>query len=207
MNAGYKEAVLETGCLVGLLSPVTLTSGTNDYQVSAAPISLTDIMRFKELYVNGGGAINLPLKAVDPARILGRRRSGGAGAISGAPVEYSTEGLNLLMFWPTPSSGVTLAGYYVKRPPTLVASAPGAGEEATPTAFGSEFHEAIIENYALYRAFTYRGMGKRAQDHFTLYQAAIQRLIGQVEEFRSATASPVRVVRSGMSNRRYPDVG
>lgn len=179
LNDVYQRAVEETGCYIGSIS-WSLTSGTGQYTFGTSPTTTSDISQLLTLRVTSGGT-TVPL--VPKAEEWIRERQQGIGSTTGDPRYYATLGMTGILFDPTPGSGVTVAGSYVKEAPTLVESAPGAGEESTPTAFKKPYHYKILGNGATALAFEFLQDQASADRYWAKCDQGIAELGVAVEQY------------------------
>lgn len=120
INEEYLSAVLKTGTPIKTSATISLVNGQGDYDLTAAPFSLTDFVRIQMLiYAWGSISPNQtsPLEQVTPESIYYLRRNLVAGVVR----VYAVNGLSTLMLYPAASTGDTLAVSYEYRP-TLMAT-------------------------------------------------------------------------------------
>jgi hypothetical protein len=179
MNAAYGEAVRRSGCYRKPLTAASLTSGTADYTFGTSPLTDTDVVKLRWLTITGGGATTTRLDAKSEGEILQlRSNSSSTGTSRYFCVVYPT-----LMLYPTPGSGVTLNGSYEAAPKTLVESAPGAGEESTPTAFPADFHTRILFHGGVMRALEFDSGTGDASYHRERFEEGVGMLSEFANEF------------------------
>lgn len=182
LNDAYVKAVEETEAYNVTSSAKSLTSGTADYELSASPISLTDILRIKAIVTTGGGRENAPLTRRQEDYLLSLREGGG-GVATGAVVYYATAGTNTLRLYPTPGAGVTLTFHYIGTPPTLVESGAVAGEETTPSKIPARFHWDVIGAGAIAEALLKDQRVEDAMFWMQRYEQGVMALRRWVNEF------------------------
>lgn len=198
-NDAYQQAVERSECYVGTFSK-SLTSGTGEYAWGTAPVDVTDVLRILELWcTNSSGGVTRLRQLTDSAV---RELEQGSGA-SGNPQWYSFPAPNRINLFPTPGTGITLAGVYVKVPNELVESGAGAGQETTPSAMPSRFHHAIIGQLAAAICFERDNRFDDAGYHRALADREFERLTQWVNEFGGVQGAPLRL---GGGGSNYPDV-
>jgi hypothetical protein len=161
INEGVADVLLRTGCKVAKAT-MTLTAGTDDYELS------TSILQVKTIYASTTSD-DLPFEQVSEVDIVRLRRA--AGGSGSASRYYALAGGNLLMIYPTPDAADVLTVYYVPRPATLTAG----GD--TPSEIPAEYHKAV-RFYALGEAADYDD-DKSAQEgdrYRALYQMELQKM-------------------------------
>lgn len=139
-NDAVVQFLLETKCYVQPLS-VNLVDG-QDY------IDLDAQLSVKELYiVSSDGSISPMLEPMSTDEIIWRKRFPTEGW---APMGYSLEGANHLMFSSAARAGDVLNGLYVPRPTPMSDQA----HDPSTTTYGGiplEFHETLVQ-YPLWKA-------------------------------------------------------
>lgn len=202
LNDAYRYVCRECDTPVETVT-ASLVSGTSEYTLS--DLSLTNIVRFKQLYVTGGSPDPSPLEAVDGNRMI-ELQSADGGATQDKPRYFALEGLDLLNFWPTPGSGLTLTGRAVVDPPVLVTSGPSAGEEATPSKIPAGYHYQVLANHAIAMGMDYRGTNPALAQY---WRSERDRGISELRDNRNQMGGdmppPIRVVRGRLSGGRNPD--
>lgn len=103
-------------------------------------MSLSDVYRIKHIRRTTTG-LGEYLEHVDPSVEMGLA---GQGLASGIPRKYAVKNFDEIRFWPIPDSGDAIQITYIAAPPTLVESAPGAGEESTPSKVPELFHWSVL---------------------------------------------------------------
>lgn len=144
LNEEYLNRVQKIGSPVKSTATITLVQGQGDYDVTAAPFSLTDFVSVQQPVYNWGGITSGqidPLRQVTPQEIFGLRRN----SISGVVRVYSFNGASTLMLYPAPSSGDTLVLSYFYRPAAM------ATDSDTPALISPE-DQAVVTYSAAYRA-------------------------------------------------------
>lgn len=135
VNEGYVNVVKRTHCNV-LCADMDLTSGTWKYTWAGTILAVVDAWL-------DSGDLNYRMQRKSVPELVDFQVGSGSAA---APSRYyATAGSNLIMFYPTPSTGETFHILYVPRPTAL--SAAGDAPDDVP----AEFHW-VIEQYALSRA-------------------------------------------------------
>jgi hypothetical protein len=92
-------------------------------------------------------------------------------------------GIAKLMLYPQPNVGGVLRVRYHQRPPTLVSSAAGAGEETTPSKVPEEFHWSLLLPGAVYQALQKDQRVEDAQSWYSLWQAGLSEFRDYVNNF------------------------
>lgn len=83
----------------------------------------------------------------------------------------------LLRLYPAPGAAGTLVVWGVAAPPTLVESAPGAGQESTPSLIPSSFHESVLAKHAMVQILEgFEGDEQRAATHRAVLNAELAEL-------------------------------
>jgi hypothetical protein len=137
VNRGYEDILLRTQCKV-CHGTMTTTEGEWRY---ALPTNTLDIL---EIWLESDDGSTTPFEKTDSRHLI-RMRAGLETEIGSPPRYFATDGSNMFMLWPTPSSTDTINVLYVPRPTALSATAD------TPTDIPNEFHEGILW-YALWQA-------------------------------------------------------
>lgn len=166
----YHRAVEESGCWTGTFS-WSLTAGTADYTLGTAPISTTDILRIKHMWLTDGSVTNRPVKVATEEEIRHLRHG---SSVQGSSYRYAIQN-PLLFLYPTPGTGVTLAGTYVKEPTAL------ADNSTAPTAFPARFHYDVIVNGATALVMEYKRQPE-ARNYHEQFEKAVSRLTRWAEE-------------------------
>ena len=131
-----------------------------------------------------------------PEDIL-RRRIGTSGTNISPARYFATQGMDMFMIWPTPSSADSVSVYYVARPTALSASAD------TPTDIPSQFHNLVewkacaeASSYADYQL--YRGRLLPTIDPsrwYSLYERGLKDLRKSAAHMGGRRLAPVRIGR------------
>ena len=130
VNQSYKEVVALSRCNQKASSSLSLTSGTSTYDVTAAPMSITDLLSIVRI-VNGNGD---GLQLLEEERFFDIARSPAVGW----PRFYTHQPPNRLAFWPTPTTAqLTVTLLYNADPALLV------GDSDVPSAVPTWAHDAI----------------------------------------------------------------
>lgn len=141
INDAVTQFLVETKCYVKPFS-AALTAGDDSYDLGSSILSL------KELYiVASDGTISPMLEPMSTDEIIWRKRFPTAGW---APMGYSLEGANLLLFSSPARDGDTLEGLYVPRATPMT----DAAHDPSATTYGgipTEFHETLVQ-YPLWKA-------------------------------------------------------
>ena len=189
VNMAYEDVVRRTSCKVGTTT-ISLSASTGDYTI---PTSYLHIM---EVYTTTSGQ-SYSMQRTTAEDII-RRRIGVSTGFSSSPARYyATQGIDLLLVWPTPSAADSLSVYYVARPTALSASAD------LPSAIPAEFHQ-LIEYKACAEAADYaemvisRGRMTPTVDPtrwLLLYEKGLKELRVSVSRAGGRRLAPVRINR------------
>lgn len=166
VNEAVVDILMETQVYV-VESTASLTAGQGDYVMDS------NILLIKDVYVSSGGS-NWTFDHVSPDQIIQYRTS---STIGGGPSRYfALNGADVLMLYPTPSSGDSLTLYYVPRP-TALSDAPDDPSQASLGGIPSEWHKAI-QWYALWQAGDYMDddSSHNGQDYRQEYEAWLKRI-------------------------------
>lgn len=137
INEEYISLVQKTGTPIKSTPAVALVNGQGDYDLTAAPWSLTDFLRIQSLiYAWGGNTANqtATLEETQPQQIYALRQS----TVSGLVRQYALNGLSTLMLYPSPLTGDTLTMSYEYRP------APMATDSDVPLLLRPEDQPALV---------------------------------------------------------------
>lgn len=198
LNNAYQRAVAESLCYRDS-STETLVSGQSSYDLSS-DFSLTDILQIVSVRVSGVIS-NQPLRAVSDAQL--RVLAQGDNA-TGTPVYFTTQGINKISVWPTPGSADSMVIDYVKSPPTLVESTPGAGEETTPSAVPARFHWDVLCSGAIVEALDKDQRGGDSDRWRARFEMGLAGLMDHVTRF-AGESTPLVSVDDPVGGD-YPDV-
>jgi hypothetical protein len=136
LNEVYLDVVQRTSTPIKTSATVSLVAGQGDYDLTAAPFSLTDFVRIQmPIYAWGGTSTNQtsPLTETSPEEVFWLRRN----TISAVVRVYAMNGLSTLMLYPAPMSGDTLSLSYEYRPSAM------ATDSDTPALLRYEDHAAV----------------------------------------------------------------
>lgn len=201
LNDGYRFACRECDTPVEIVS-AALTSGDNQYTLT--DLSMTNVLRFKNLYVTGGSPDPWPLTEIDHTRMLELQATDGA-ASQDKPHYFTLDGLDLITLWPTPGTGLTLTAKAVVDPPVLVSSGPSAGEETTPSKIPASYHYSVLAAHAIMRGYEYRGGDPvRANEYRNRRDLGIAQLREQRNTAGGDIPAAVRVVRGRVTDQAWP---
>lgn len=140
-NDAVVQFLVETKCYI---KPFTaaLTQDCDEFDIGTAVLSL------KELWITASdGTISPMLEPYSTDQILWQKRFPTSGW---APIGYSLEGANLLMFSSKARAGDTLNGLYVPRPVSMTDPTHDPSV-ATYGGIPTEFHETLVQ-YPLWKA-------------------------------------------------------
>jgi len=139
-NEGYEDVLVRSRCKVNC-ADMTLTANEWRYTLSTTPLAVL------EVWTESSAGLTVPFERTTSEHILKLRA--GLATNNGAPVRYyATEGADLFLVWPTPTSAETVKLLYVPRPTAMSATSD------SPSYIPSEHHKAL-EFYALWQAADY----------------------------------------------------
>jgi len=141
VNEAQEQVLLKTHCKVGTAT-MALTSGTDDYTLDSAILSILDLY-------NTVSTTDYPLIRLTTQDLLTYRMNQPS---SPTTAQWYCQQANTLMLYPTPGSGETLTIFYVPRPTAMTTGA------NTPDSVPAEWHVAL-EYYAFARAAEYNEQG------------------------------------------------
>lgn len=135
VNETYLDIVQRILTPVKTTSPATLTNAVADYDLTAAPFSLTDFIGIRDvIYNQSGSGPNRTLVQVTPHEIYQQRNQ----TYSGFLYAFALEGTTKLMLAPSPSTGDTIYLAYNYRPAAMV------NPTDTALLLPEEDHDAIV---------------------------------------------------------------
>lgn len=187
LNQTYANSVLEAGGYIGTFS-ASLTANDDTYTIGTAPLSVTDLVEIRALWVTDQAVSYRPVRQVSERQIMDLRQGIASPA---TPLFYAVRGTTELLLYPAPQSGTVLEGSYLKSAPVLVESSAGAGEETTPSAIPSAFHFEVISNGALALAMEYENRFEEAAAYDAKWGNGIQRLLAWTSRFGGPTLTNV----------------
>lgn len=201
LNEAYRQSMAKTGRMVGLLF-VTFTAESEylaraDY--AAATPTTGGVTTVKSVVSGTGGT----LRRVNLETILSKR-SVAAVSANTEPQLYCPLPNDDIELWPSAASGTELTLEVEHAPLTLVASGAASGEETTPSAMPTHFHYDLLGNFAIARAFEYRGDMTRAQYFRTMYQQGMQELQAWINEQGGVNGPAVVLKRTTQSYAKMP---
>jgi hypothetical protein len=180
LNEAYAYSSLEAGNYTATFSK-SLTADDGDYTIGTAPLDVTDIVELRRLWVSDSALTDRPLQQISEAELVQLRQA--TSVPSATPLFYAVRGTRELLLYPNPTSGTTLEGSYIASPPTLVESAPGAGQESTPTAIPAAFHYPVLANKAISLALEFDNRFEEAASYEAKWGAAMERLLAWVSRY------------------------
>lgn len=180
LNDVYKQSCEYSEIYRTTCAAKTLTAGTWEYTLTASPFSLTDVDRLDRVMLTDSAVTELSLKPM-PATFIRDQRSGVSQSNS-TPLYYATPYPGRIWFHPPPASGTTVIMDYLATPPTLVESAPGAGEESTPSAFKALFHYRVLATGAIAMAMD-SDQRDDADRWWQRYYVELDNLVAYVNEY------------------------
>lgn len=135
VNEVYYDVVQRITAAVKSTGAITLVNLQGDYQLSAAPFSLTDYVAVRSvIYNQSGTGVNNVLRQITPAEVYDARNQTWSGFLWA----FALENPNKLMLLPSPSTGDTLTLSYQYRPAAMVT------DSDTPTLLLDEDIDTII---------------------------------------------------------------
>lgn len=148
LNDAYREAVDRSECYPKTSSSISVSADATTVTLSS---SITDLNKILNVYLSGyNGFTSLKLQPVSHRHMLDERDR--TNSLSGIPRIYSivqSGSTTTMHLHPAPDAAATMYVDYYGSPSTLVESAPGAGEESTPTAVPTQFHYRVIASGAI----------------------------------------------------------
>lgn len=182
LNEDYLAIVQRSGTPIKTSATISLIAGQGDYDLTAAPFSLTDFVRMQTpIYAWGSLAPNQtsPLEQVTPEQIFYMRRNLVAGVVR----VYAINGISTLMIYPSPMTGDTLQLSYEYRPATM------ATDSDTPVLLRYEDHSAVTYSAASRAALLsgspkYAGLKIEAQQRMDAAMARQNRVGGSAVSIR-----------------------
>lgn len=143
LNDAYREAVERSECYPKTSSNISVSAAASSITLSS---SITDLNKLRSVYFTGyNGYSYLKLHPISNRNRIDQLDR--TNSLTGITRYYSlarSGGTTTMYFHPAPTSAATLVCEYLAQPPTLVESAPGTGEESTPTAIPTQFHYRIL---------------------------------------------------------------
>ena len=197
IKALINQAYLEMAALVRptvVSVPVLLTSGVNDYSISADWL-LTDVQAIRHMVVTDSGTSQLyDLERVQTDYVIMLRMN---QTSAGGMRWWAMDGLDRVLFYPGPTTTTTnLTVTYVARPFTLV------NDSDVPAGIPVEFHDTIVLG-ALARALRiWNPMYARG------YHADFRQGLQEYRQWlnrQGGTWAPKAIVKGGRSNTALHD--
>jgi hypothetical protein len=186
INDVYGQVVATILTPIKSVGPVTLT-GTGDYDLTAAPFSLTDFVSIRTvIYNQSGGGTNYTLDHVTPGEIYAARNQIWTGFL----YAFALQGTSTLMLVPNPSAGDTLTLVYDYRP------APMASDSDTPLLLADEDVDTIIVGAA------WRMSRLKAPARAMALEQDFQRRMDAAQASQNRRGGTAGLLRRG--NRRRP---
>lgn len=149
----------------------TIAVALNTLQLDMRTVALTyTFSGLRDLRtVDSTGVVSQPLDQISPERALVDQYN----AVAGTPGSYAYRWPLLIL--PQPADGTFSFKYdYLALPPTLVESAPAAGQESTPTGVHVLWHEALLLKLAVVLVLEgMEGSEEQGQYHRKLFQGAM----------------------------------
>jgi hypothetical protein len=131
LDQAYEDILVRTRCKVNC-ADLVLTAGEWKYTLPTGILAITEIWAPDS---------DLPFERTTTERILKLQR--GVQSLSDGVRYYGTEGMNLLLIWPTPTETQEIDLFYVPRPGDW------SDGDDSPSYIPAEFHRAL-EYYALW---------------------------------------------------------
>lgn len=196
-----RDILIKTRIRVRELS-MDLTEDEHEYALDA------DVLQMLELYATNSNGDGRPLEPITLDEFNAKRLFSDIGT---TPVtEYTLQGSDLLLVYPSPGSGESIKGQYVPKPTAMSAT----GNDPSTDTYGGipvEYHDAI-ELYVLWhgaRADDHQASA-RGQQYFARYY---QRIAEMRRELLAKRGNRLPIARVGrrQRSRRYvsndPSVG
>ena len=137
LQNAYRRAMLESECDPQYVS-YTVPASADSYTL-ATILGVTPVRLLHVSMGTAGGRMNLD--QVSMQELLDYRETQDA---VGIPCMYATLGFDRIAFYPNPSAGDVIRIWYLADTPTLIESAPGAGQESTPSKVPVAFHWDVL---------------------------------------------------------------
>lgn len=207
LNNAYQRAVGLTGVFSydSSVSPSANSDVILKTAYSPASSVTQGVVSVRHVYLDysGSGGTGRQLERVSLEELLRLRTSDQVSTYDG-PLKFAVRGDGDIELWPATASGNVFTIETDLLPLTLVSSAPGSGQESTPTAIPSMFHYDVLANPAIANAFEYRGLQAQAGYFRGLAQQGLRDLHSWLNEQGSITGPQVKVVR-GNAVQTMPD--
>ena len=182
LNDAYREAVERSECYPKTSSSVSVSADATSTTISG---TVTDLGKVHSVYLSGyDGYSYLKLQPVSMRQRLELLHA--ESSSSGIPRFYAIRysgGTVTLHLYPLPESAATVVLEYNATPLTLVESAPGAGQESTPTAIPSVFHYRTIAAGAIAMALE-TDQRRDSQPWWDRFERGVMDLTMWVNEFQ-----------------------
>lgn len=137
LQNAYRRAMLDSEC-DPQLSSYTFVASSDSYSL-ATVCAATPVRLLHVSMGTSGGRMNLEQAGMQ--ELLDYRE---AQEAVGIPCMYATIGFDRIAFYPNPSVGDIVRVWYLADTPTLIESAPGAGQESTPSKIPVSFHWDVL---------------------------------------------------------------
>ena len=205
INRAVQRVLEDTHCYVQRTDFSDFDGTHDDWDMSSS-----GMLEIVELYLTSVDEVRYALQRVSVPEIIEQRR---LGLPTGTPASiYAVTGMNLLMFWPTPSATDVLSVYHVPLP-TALASGTDDPSSTSPTNFGGVpevLHEAIFlyacSTLASYDDDQTSAQGQRYRDWYDKEITRYQKILRKRGGSRNARArvNEKRTRRPFHRNDVYP---
>lgn len=180
LNRAYAETVIETEALQ-TTGTMTLTVDQDTYTLPSAAV------RIKQMRVTHGGNFTRPLAPTSLEQILEWQSGSASGAVTGAVSHYAVQGINEVVFWPTPSSADTVTVWYVMQPTALSGS-------SDVTVLPEPYATRCLENGAAYELALF-AKDPDAQVYKAEFELAKRALRAHLQRMQGAMTRQFRITR------------
>lgn len=170
---------------------VTLTSGTSQYDLTAAPFAISGFITIDEMRLTDASGANMPITQI-PMASIDYVRSGAQAAAT--PLVYAVD-YPMIVFYPTPGAGATVEVKGTVNGPTL------ADDSTAITFIPSALQYGCLQEWALYRAHQYKQDGL-ALDHLNHFNNSGVNGIRAARRWISQVGGRQPVARTGMQRIR-----
>lgn len=197
-NEGVVEVLLETSIFLQI-GDMALTSGTAEYRLDPTVLA---IVGGRGTTPSGSGHYDV----VTLDEMIARQAS---GAVSPTFRKMVAQEGDLLIVYPTPSTGESFRYYYVPRPSAMTEDAHDPSDQ-TYGGIPTQHHKAI-QYYMLWQASEYdeKRLPHTPKDYFDMFSAECGKVRKRKRKLRSRTLVRPRVgypgiYRIGRRNDQYP---
>lgn len=206
LNDGYARALGNSGAYnrittytpASAATTIAAASYIGGVAITQGTVGVSGV--YRNLNTSGGQGAALKRVSLDEIsrlRALNATSSDGPATFS---VRASTGAIEL---WPA-ANGTDVITIEMTMYPMQLAIAAATGYEATPTAIPVQFHYDLLANFALARAFEYRGDISRAQYHRQQSENSMGELAMWINEQGGIMGPDVKVIRNRSVSNMQP---